>query len=148
VLVTALQLARCYGVLANGGRLVRPYLVEPTQEPVGEDLALDPEQLARVVEGVRLAVHGTEGTARSLARLPVAGKTGTAQVARLQEGMKADELPPHLRHHAWFIGWAPLDQPRLVVAVIVEHGGGGGSVAAPIAGAVFRAALEDQAPTS
>jgi penicillin-binding protein 2 len=72
----------------------------------------------------------------------VAGKTGTAQVARLQEGVDSDELPLQLRHHAWFVGWAPLDNPEIVVAIVVEHGGGGGSVAAPAAGEVFRAFLE------
>jgi penicillin-binding protein 2 len=71
----------------------------------------------------------------------VAGKTGTAQVARLQEDVELEDLEPHLRHHAWFVGWAPLTEPHIVVAVLVEHGGGGGSVAAPIAGRLFRAAL-------
>jgi penicillin-binding protein 2 len=141
VLTTALQLARAYAALANGGRLVTPRLVEPATAPAAEDLGLEPDQLALVVEGLRLAVHGKDGTARSLSRLPIAGKTGTAQVARLQEGVRPDELPPHLRHHAWFVGWAPLERPELVVAVIVEHGGGGGSVAAPVAGKVLEAAL-------
>jgi penicillin-binding protein 2 len=143
VLSTTLQLARAYAALANGGRLVTPHLVEPPLRPDGEDLGLDPEHLALVVEGLRLAVHGEDGTARSLHRLPVAGKTGTAQVARLLEGVRSDELPPNLRHHAWFVGWAPLDEPELVVAVIVEHGGGGGSVAAPAAGKVLEAALRE-----
>jgi penicillin-binding protein 2 len=47
-----------------------------------------------------------------------------------------------LRHHAWFVGWGPIEEPRIVVAVLVEHGGGGGSVAAPTAGPILRAALE------
>jgi penicillin-binding protein 2 len=143
LLVTALQLARAYGVLANRGRLVTPYLVEPALPPTPMVVAMDPEHLAGVTEGLRLVVHGREGTARSLAALPIAGKTGTAQVARLQEDTALDDLPVHLRHHAWFVGWAPLDEPELVVTVVVEHGGGGGGVAAPIAGAVFRAALND-----
>ena len=57
----------------------------------------------------------------------MAGKTGTAQVVRLQEGVDSKDLAPQLRHHAWFAAWAPLDRPELVVAVIVEHGGDGGS---------------------
>jgi penicillin-binding protein 2 len=142
LLVTPLQLARAYAALANGGTLVTPYIAEPSPDPAGLDLGLDPEALARVVEGLRLVTHGTEGTARSLARLPVAGKTGTSQVARLQEGVEVEDLPTHLRHHAWFVAWAPLDRPRLVVAVIVEHGGGGGSVAAPVARAVLETALD------
>jgi hypothetical protein len=50
-------------------------------------------------------------------------------------------LAPTLRHHAWFVGWAPLDEPELVVAVIVEHGGDGGSAAAPVAAEVIKEAL-------
>jgi penicillin-binding protein 2 len=144
LLVTPLQLARAYAALANGGTLVTPYVAEPSPDPTGVDLGLDAEALARIVEGLRLVTHGKEGTARSLARLPVAGKTGTSQVARLQEGVDVEDLPPHLRHHAWFVAWAPLDRPRLVVAVIVEHGGGGGSVAAPVARAVLERALEGE----
>ncbi len=92
-------------------------------------------------------VHGPRGTARRFAALPMAGKTGTAQVARLQEGVEADDLPPHLRHHAWFVGWAPLDEPELVVSVIVEHGGDGGSVAGPVAAEIVKAALGWQSKT-
>ncbi len=141
LLVTPLQLARAYAALANGGHLVTPYLVEPTPRPQTVDLGLDPDQLAQVTRGLERVIHGAEGTARSLASLPAAGKTGTAQVARLQEGVSSDELAPELRHHAWFVGWAPVEHPRLVVAVIVEHGGGGGAVAAPVARAVLEAAL-------
>ncbi len=71
----------------------------------------------------------------------MAGKTGTAQVVRLQDGVDADDLAPEFRHHAWFVGWAPLDEPSLVVSVIVEHGGDGGSMAAPVAARVVEAHL-------
>jgi penicillin-binding protein 2 len=138
LLVTVLQLARGYAALANGGRLVVPRVVEPREEQQVPDLDLDPEQLSRVVAGLTKVVHGLEGTARRLGSLPIVGKTGTAQVAQLQEGVDSDDLAPHLRHHAWFVGWAPLETPELVVAVVVEHGGGGSSVAAPAAGSVFR----------
>jgi penicillin-binding protein 2 len=73
----------------------------------------------------------------------MAGKTGTAQVARLQEGVRAQDLPEHLRHHALFVGWAPLDRPRLVVAAVVEHGIGGSTTAAPVVGAVIEAAMAE-----
>jgi penicillin-binding protein 2 len=91
-------------------------------------------------------VHGTAGTARRIARMPIAGKTGTAQVARLQDGVSSDDLVRELRHHAWFVGWAPLDTPDLVVAVIVEHGGDGGSVAAPVAARVIETHLQGSKP--
>ena len=90
-------------------------------------------------------VHGANGTARRIARLPIAGKTGTAQVIRLQEGVDVDELAPNLRHHAWFVGWAPLDEPNLAVAAIVEHGGDGGASAAPVVARVVEAYLERSA---
>ncbi|MCU0303156.1 MAG: penicillin-binding protein 2 [Thermoanaerobaculales bacterium] len=141
VLTTATQLARGFAALANGGSLITPHVVVDPSQPAPVDLGLSPTSLARVRRGLELVVHGDYGTARRLARLPVAGKTGTAQVARLQEGVDSKDLPTHLQHHAWFVGWAPLDAPELVVAVVVEHGGGGGSVAAPTAATIFEAAL-------
>ncbi len=142
LLVTPLQLARAYAALANGGTLVIPHLFDTGEERGPLRLDLDPDLLHRVVRGLTEVVHGPEGTARSLSRLPVAGKTGTAQVARLQEGRKVEELDRRLRHHALFVGWEPLDAPSLVVAVVVEHGASGGGRAAPAAGLVFAAGLE------
>lgn len=139
--VTALQVARAYAALANGGRLMTPFLVQDADRPEPLDLGLDLDDLELVVDGLRRAVHGSEGTARSLAPLPIAGKTGTAQVARLIDGVELEEMERRLRHHAWFVGWGPLGDPKVVVVVLVEHGGGGGSVAAPIAEAIVRAAL-------
>ena len=148
LLATSLQLARAYAALANGGLLVTPHLVASAdvKEPVG--LGLDPHHLELVVRGLELVVHGRDGTARSLARLPAAGKTGTAQVARLQEGVASEDLPEHLQHHALFVGWAPLDQPRLVVAAVVEHGGGGATTAAPVVAQIIEAAMTEWQPES
>jgi len=141
VLTTAIQLARAFAALANGGRLVTPHVVVDPDNPDPIDLGLDPVNLERIVHGLDLVVHGDHGTARSLAALPVAGKTGTAQVVRLTEGVKSDDLAPDLQHHAWFVGWAPVEHPEIVIALVVEHGGGGGSIAAPTASAIFSAAL-------
>ena len=143
VLATVLQLARTFAFLANGGHPIIPHLVPRPEVPRTESW-IDPAHLAVVINGLEEVVHGARGTARSLGRLPVAGKTGTAQVIRLLEGVDSDELERKFRHHAWFVGWTPLDQPELVVAVIVEHGGGGGSVAAPAAAVVFRTFLADR----
>ncbi|MFV2071063.1 MAG: penicillin-binding protein 2 [Thermoanaerobaculales bacterium] len=143
VLATVIQLARAFAFLANGGHPITPYLVPQRESPRTESW-IDEAQLALVTRGLEDVVHGARGTARSLGRLPVAGKTGTAQVIRLQEGVDSDELERRFRHHAWFVGWTPLDRPELVVAVIVEHGGGGGSVAAPAAGVIFRAFLANR----
>jgi penicillin-binding protein 2 len=148
LLVTTLQLARAYAALANGGLLVTPHLVESAELAQPMNLGIDPDHLALVVRGLERVVHGTDGTARSLSRLPVAGKTGTAQVARLQEGVDSEDLPEHLRHHALFVGWAPLEEPRLVVAAVVEHGLGGASAAAPVVAEVIEAAMSDWQPQS
>jgi len=139
LLATPLQLARAFAALANGGRLVTPRFFGATAAS-GRDLHLAPDQLAAVVKGLVAVVHGPQGTARTLASLPVAGKTGTSQVARLREGVKVQDLERRLRHHALFVGWAPLDDPELVVAVVIEHGASGGGRAAPAAKGVFAAA--------
>ncbi len=144
LLVTTLQLARAYAALANGGSMITPYLVESDVPGENVDLDLDPRALALVNDGLVRVVLGSEGTARTLSPRSIAGKTGTAQVARLQEGVDNADVERRLRHHAWFVGWAPVENPRIVVVVLVEHGGGGGSVAAPIAGKIFDAALGEQ----
>jgi len=142
VLATTMQLARAYAALANGGQLIVPHLLESDRRLRPRDLGIDANHLKMIQRGLARAVHGLDATAPSLARLPIAGKTGTAQVARLQEGVEIEDMAPHLRHHAWFVGWAPLEEPRIVVAVLVEHGGGGGTVAAPVARRIFEAALD------
>lgn len=138
---TVLQVARACAAVANGGWLVTPHLVEGPNHLDRINLGLDPEHLGLIQEGLRRAVHGQQATAYRVAHLPVAGKTGTAQVARLVEGQTLEEMDPRLRHHAWFVGWGPVQEPQIVVAVLVEHGGGGGSVAVPVAGRVLAAAL-------
>jgi len=143
VLATPLQLARAYAALVNGGFLVTPFIAEDPSTPGPVALGLDPHHLRVVLDGLLRVVHGSEGTARALAPLAMAGKTGTAQVARLREGVAVEELEFHLRHHALFVGWAPLDEPTLVVAVVVEHGGSGSAVAAPVAQDVLRTVLEE-----
>ena len=78
---------------------------------------------------------GGTGWRARLKQIKVAGKTGTAQVVRLKKGPKTEEdeeIPYKHRDHAWFVGYAPFENPEIAVAVIVEHGGHGGSAAAPI----------------
>ncbi len=150
VLATAIQLARAFAALANGGRLVTPHVVVNPTAAAPVDLGLNPSRLELIGHGLELVVHGERGTARALAAFPVAGKTGTAQVVRLQEGVNSSDLAPNLQHHAWFVGWAPIDEPQIVIALVVEHGGGGGSIAAPTAAAILSAALGENvgpAPT-
>jgi penicillin-binding protein 2 len=93
-------------------------------------------------------VHSTRGTARKIgldSSYRIAGKTGTAQVFGLKQEEKydAEALDKRLHDHALFIAFAPVDDPQIALAVIVEHGGGGGSVAAPIARKILDAYLLD-----
>ena len=82
--------------------------------------------------------YGTGGAAK-LPGIIVGGKTGTAQVASVKGKMiKSEDLPYEIRDHAWFVAIAPMDDPQIVVAAMVEHGGHGGSAAAPIVKAVMQ----------
>ena len=90
-------------------------------------------------------VHSPRGTARRISHGPyhVAGKTGTAQVFGIKQGERyiKEDIDILLRDHALFIGFAPVDDPKIAVAAIVENGGSGGGVAAPIVKAVMDAYL-------
>ncbi|MEM6370424.1 MAG: penicillin-binding protein 2 [Myxococcota bacterium] len=147
VSTTPLQLAVAYAAIANGGRVLEPRLalrierwdgqalrtIEPS---VRRSLDLPPEALAEVREGLRRVVNQPGGTAygKRLEAIEVAGKTGTAQVARLgKDRRKSRDADWLLRDHAWFAAFAPFDAPEIVVVVFNEHGGGGSANAAPIA---------------
>jgi penicillin-binding protein 2 len=146
-LVTPLQLTVAFAGLATGGELMRPRLLlrktgrdgsvtERRPPELRGTLPVAPEHLARIrdaLEGVVGEPRGTGGRAR-IRGVRVAGKTGTVQVVRLEhtEGIEEDEVPFRYRDHAWFVGFAPVEAPEIVVAAIVEHGGHGGSAAAPI----------------
>jgi len=154
--VNLIQLSKFYAALANGGRLLRPYVVARLASSDGYEvkdfspfieatLPVSPEFIAEVRKGLIEAVNGRYGTGRAarLKRIVVAGKTGTAQVVRLKkdktEKEKEDEIPYEERDHAWFVAFAPAEDPEIVVGVFIEHGGHGGSAAAPIAGRILRA---------
>jgi penicillin-binding protein 2 len=142
ILVTPIQLAVAYAALINGGNLVHPHLVPGKGQPP-TPAGLPAEALAHVRSGMERVVAGDRGTARRLGNLPVrfAGKTGTSQVMRKKEGVKWFELPWDQRHHALFVGYAPVDNPQLLVCVVVEHGGDAASVAAPIAARIIQRAF-------
>jgi penicillin-binding protein 2 len=97
--------------------------------------------------GVVQEPRGTGGRAR-IPGVEVAGKTGTAQVVRLEhtEHLEEDEVPIRNRDHAWFVAFAPAEQAEIVVSVIVEHGGHGGSAAAPLAQRVLARYFERGTP--
>lgn len=154
MLATPLQLASVAGTLATRGARYRPHLVLAVEDPLsGAREVIEPEWLGNVAIGneahwdsVLGAMHdvlqGPKGTARTIgsgAPYQMAGKSGTAQVVSIAQDDEYDEeeLEERLRDHALFISFAPFDDPRIVVAVIVENGSSGSSVAAPIAKAVM-----------
>ena len=98
-----------------------------------------------IKKALRGVVWEDGGTARSLMdkNIVIAGKTGTAQVVTLKERVKdIKETPYKLRDHGWFVGFAPYDDPEIVVAVLVEHGGFGSRSAAPVAKKIIKTYLE------
>lgn len=142
--ITPQEMVVAYSALANGGKLVVPRLVKKIVSHEGEfinearvrkELDVDPENVALVqkaLEGVVSDVRGT-GKRAGILGVQVAGKTGTAQVVALPENDLLDEeVEYYKKDHAWFIGYAPANDPEICLAVIVEHGGSGGEVAAPL----------------
>jgi len=134
LLCSPLQLARMIAVFANGGYLVRPHLAMKVGDvdvniTSRDYLGISPENLQTVREGLRKVVNDPRGTGMKakLGNIVVAGKTGTAQTAKRKS-------------HGWFIGFAPYEDPQLVVVVFDEYGGKGGYYAAGTAGKVFKEA--------
>ncbi|MDH3333388.1 MAG: penicillin-binding protein 2 [Gammaproteobacteria bacterium] len=158
MLATPLQLAAAAGALATRGERYRPHMVAAVEDALtGERRIMQPERLADVEigndfywENVIGAMHdvmqGPRGTARAVgtgAPYEMAGKSGTAQVVSIAQDEEYDdaELEERQRDHALFIAFAPLDDPRIAVALIVENGESGSGLAAPIAKAIMDAYL-------
>jgi penicillin-binding protein 2 len=145
-----LQIASLMAAVATGRRVTPRLLLDapPTETLAG--LPFRAKHLAVVREALEGVVEDPEGTGKraNLEGLRIAGKTGTAQVVAQETWTKNEELPPKLRDHAWFASWAPAEDPRLAVAVFVEHGGGGSTSAAPLARELYRVFFRDQLPES
>ena len=157
ILVTPIQMAAFVSAVFNGGIVYRPQMTrwvgksetEKTHEfapVVTGKVGIKQEHLEFVKNaliGVVNEPHGTGGRAR-LKEVTVAGKTGTSQVVSLkkeEEFVREEDIPVQFRDHAWFVAVAPAENPRIAVAIVVEHGGHGGSAAAPIAGQLIKAYL-------
>ncbi len=143
-LATPLQMAQVAAAVANGGLLYEPQLVEKVESPAGEilyqaqpvlksRLGAKPANLALVQKGLQGAVSDGTGRAAKLPYLEVAGKTGTSQIVALEKEKLKGRKPEKYQNHAWFVAYAPASEPRVALAVLIEHGGGGGTVAAPLA---------------
>ncbi len=157
VLVTPIQMAAFVSAVFNGGIVYRPQVTKwvgkSETEKIHEfapvvtgKIGIKQEHLEFVKNaliGVVNEPHGTGGRAR-MKEVTVAGKTGTSQVISLkkeEEFESEKDIPVRFRDHAWFVAVAPAENPRIAVAIVVEHGGHGGSAAAPIAGQLIKAYL-------
>ncbi len=154
MLATPLQLASAIATVATRGERYRPRLVAASQNTVtGERTLYPPERLddirlqdeshwETVILGMHEVMQGAKGTARAAganAEYQMAGKSGTAQVFSVaqEDEYDEDEIEFRLRDHALFVAFAPLENPRIAVALIVENGSSGSRVAAPIARAIM-----------
>jgi penicillin-binding protein 2 len=161
-LVTPMQLAHATATLANNGVGYVPHLVKEIRSSRAKenrvialqpeaDMRLNPEHLD-LIKRAMVAVTQPGGTAVAAslgASYHIAGKTGTAQVVGMKQGEKYDASKIDERHrdHAWFIAFAPAEQPKIALVVLVENGGHGGGTAAPIARKVMDYYLLGKVPT-
>lgn len=152
MLTTPMQLAVATAILANRGerkvpRIVRALNGEALQVPLKPRIELaDESYWDFMLESMEDVVHSAKGTARNISSkldYRIAGKTGTAQVIGIlsHEDYDPTQVAKRQRDHALFVGFAPADNPRIALAVIIENGEAGGRVAAPIARKVFDAYL-------
>ncbi len=155
---TPLQLLMLISAVANGGKLYLPQVVEKVEDIYGNTLKdypsvevaqadISEKTLHFIQEALMGAVNDPHGTgwACALKDFKVAGKTGTAQVIRMAQDFKKgdmERMPLKFRDHAWFVAYAPFEDPIIAVVALVEHGGYGGAAAAPIAKRVIGKYLE------
>jgi len=160
LLATPLQLARATATIASRGKLIQPTLLRGLVDPVSgtaqyfepgpveQVQVTDDRQWDRIISGMNAVLQGSHGTARAVgltAPFTMAGKSGTAQVFSVAQDQEydSDEVEERMRDHALFIAFAPLEDPAVAVAVIVENGESGSRVAAPIARKVMETYLRD-----
>lgn len=158
-----IQLAVMTSAVANGGRRYKPMILEAVKNIDGKllfkqtpvvvgRLPVSDGTLKLVREGLLQVVNGEQGTGRRirLNDFHISGKTGTSQVVSRNDDdeMPEDQVPAHLRAHAWFVAYAPSEAARIVVSVIVEHGEHGSGAAAPIAKELIKTYLRGSNSTS
>jgi len=153
VVTSPMQLLTMVSAIANGGTIYRPWVVKKIAALSGEILDeyepeparrvhVKPETLAFIRQAMLGVVNEGTGARAKVPGVPIGGKTGTAQVVRKGEGKGHAEL----KDHGWFVSFAPVDNPQIAVVVLVENGGFGGLVAAPVAKAIYEAALGRRQP--
>jgi penicillin-binding protein 2 len=139
-LVTPMQMAVYVSSLLNGGKLLKPLVLDTAQPEVMGQLPLSEKNRQFIVDAMRQTVEAPRGTAKRIRRPDaiIGGKTGTAQVIRLGDvRVKSDEMPYEHRDHAWVVSWGIKGEQKYTVVVMVEHGGGGSSTAGPITAAIY-----------
>jgi len=146
VLSTPLQLCVMVARMVNGGFAVTPRLIAEGEVNF-EPIAIKEEVLKLTVEAMGEVVNTPGGTAYGKriadAKFAFGGKTGTSQVRKITvRGQDQSKIPWEHRHHALFVGFAPVDKPKYAISVAVEHGGGGSAAAAPIAKDVLQKVQE------
>ena len=157
VLVSPIQACQLMSAVANGGHFYRPVLLKQTRDretgavkvfssDLIRKITLDPQALQQVRDALAGVVAEPGGTGHGGATplATVAGKTGTAQV--ITQRVPGTKLSDATKDHGWFVAYAPVDNPKIAVAVVVEHGGHGGSTAAPIAKKVIEEYLKNADP--
>jgi penicillin-binding protein 2 len=153
-LSTPMQLAAATAVLANHGKFRTPHFLHEAFDPLNGEVTTqyspnnrtikvrNNEYWMKIEQAMVDTVHGPRGTARRIgmdASYTIAGKTGTAQVIGIAQGEEYDKdvLPEKFHDHALFIAYAPVEEPRVAVAILVENGGSGSRTAAPMARKIF-----------
>jgi penicillin-binding protein 2 len=143
VTVTPLQMASLVGTVANNGVSYRPRLVQAVMDRTSGNLQelpavprgkinAKPETFRVIKEALADVVTKGTATRAKSSMVTIGGKTGTAQVAALRTGPE-ENIPKKFRDHAWFVAFAPVESPKIAVAVLAEHMGHGGAAAAPLA---------------
>jgi penicillin-binding protein 2 len=168
--VTPISMAIAYNTIGTEGKVVKPFIIRKVIDQDGKVLRENFPQVIRdlqqtqpngvhvsqetfktVKEGMRRVANGLRGTAKhwKIPGVEMAGKTGTAQVM----GFSADQIyqncesrPIHMRHHGWFVAYAPADNPEITVAVLAEHACHGSTAAAPIVRDVIQAYFQKYHP--
>jgi len=161
LLVTPLQMAAFYAMLANGGDIVTPHLVSNVEQPhakgsprvvlrrftppLPQSAQIDAAALQAVRDGLFRATHGNAGTSSGVFgnyEIPISGKTGTAEKVVRLPGYPSD----HKEDQSWWCGWGPSEDAKIVVCALIENGGHGSTAAAPAALKVFEEFFGEDAP--
>ena len=160
-LATPLQMLAFISAVGNGGSLYKPLILKSVRTPAGTDVLESKTQLIGklpvsrqtieiIKEGLKEVVNNPEGTAYRAAHIEgfsISGKTGTSQIVGRSNERNASknaskkESTNQFEPHAWFVAYAPSDNPKIAVSVIIEHGGHGASAAAPIAKEIIKSYL-------